>query len=278
MLHLDPRKRPTVEDFEKVKALSPYLREANSKLREYNNAATNAAKAKQVAAANQQIIDSKLKEISKKEAELLSREKLLDDREKSIALREFNLGTRESEMKRQEQKFATKVSEWKQQQAGIVSDENKSANMSDNVVTASCVSRKSENCPASTAAATTSIAPMQTRQRFKIYQDDVQSTLPPPPPPSTEAAPPMHKVINIKDAGKPKSHDFLKLQHKRFMEKQGNESCSSKDEDNASTTAAAAINRRPPPPPPVKNDAHGNKRKVMNINVPPCSHNEGEHY
>ena len=262
MLHLDPKKRPAVEDFEKVKALSPYLREANNKLREYNNAATSAAKAKQATAANQQIIEGKLREIGKKEAELLSREKSLDDREKSIALREFNLGARESEMKRQEQRFAAKVSEWKQQQT--TSDEKKTADAKDNVIIATSVSRKSENCPTSTATATTSVVPMQTRQKFKIYHDNMQSTL--PPPPSTNVAPSIHNVIDIKDAGKPKSHEFLKQQHKRFMKQQEDEN--SKNEGDTATTAA--INKRPPPPPPGKDDTQGNKRKTMNINVPPA--------
>ena len=252
MLHLDPRRRPAVEEFEKIKAMAPYLREANNKLREYNDAATSAAKARQVANANQQAIDVKLKDIAKKEAELLSREKSLDDREKSITLREHNLGARESEMKRQEQKFATKVSEWKQQQATDKTDTNSTAVTSNNVVTATSISRKTESCPAATETATTTAAPpMQTRQTFKIYQDKVQTTLPLPPP---------AKVIDIIEAGKPKGQDFLKLQHKRFL-KLGNEE---------NTTAVTAANKRPPPPPPFGSyEANGSKRKAMNINVPP---------
>ena len=262
MLHLDPRKRPAVEDFEKFRALAPYLKEANSKLKEYNNAAANVAKAKQVAAANQQIIDGKLKEIAKKEAELLSREKSLDDREKSIALREFNLGARESEMKRQEQKFAARVSEWKLQHANITTDENKTCSSSNNVVTATCVARKNENCPAATETATTSTFPMQTRQKFRIYQDSTSLANNPPLPPDVVAAQPAHNIISIKDAGKPKSHDFLKLQHKRFMKNQEEES--GKNEDSTSITAPVKRPPPPPPPPQVKNDVNGNKRKAMN--------------
>lgn len=97
MLQLEPCRRPAIDDFEKNKYITPFLRDAFATLKGYNSATLSAKKEQETAAA-QTAIELKQRELKKKETDLLVREECLIEREARVTERELAVEQREKDL------------------------------------------------------------------------------------------------------------------------------------------------------------------------------------